>query len=528
MKLQTKIILLIGTLFLFLMIVLGSLFHLMLQDTVKEQIGQRALRVAQAVANIPEIREAFYTDNPTEIIQPIVEKIRVETGAEYIVIGNAEGIRYAHPVPDRIGQAMVGGDNGPVLEGKSIISEAIGSLGPALRGKTPIFDVNGQVIGIVSVGYMLEDIEALGLKYTLKLSYVFAIMTVVGVIGAIMIARSVKKAILGLEPEEIGALYREKQAILESIREGIIAVDHEGRITLVNQATKEVLGLEKGEDVVGKHIQDVIPHSRMMDVMKKGEAEFDQEMYIGDNEVVVNRVPIFAVDGKVIGAVASFRNKSELYRLTQELSQVKKYAEVLRSQTHEYSNKLYLISGLLQLESYQEAIELITKESNVHQNLLYFIMKEIPDPLIGGILIGKFNRANELKVQLEIDRESSFRDIPEHLDRSQMVTILGNLIDNAMEAVLDAGDGKKRVNVFLTDIGDDLIIEVEDSGPGIPEENVEKIFELGYSTKGKGNRGYGLYLVKKALDKLNGYITFSSTPNKGTVFTAVIPKMKVE
>lgn len=528
MKLQSKLILLIGMLFLFLMIVLASLFHFMLQDTVKEQIGQRALRVAQTVANIPEIREAFYTDDPSAIIQPIVENIRIQTGAEYIVVGNEQGIRYSHPLPDRIGQEMVGGDNGPVLRGESIISEAVGSLGPSLRGKTPIFDDSGKVIGIVSVGYMIEDIEALGLKYTVRIGYVMVLMTVVGVIGAIIIARRVKKDILGLEPEEIGALYREKQAILESIREGIIAVDRNGRITLANQATKEVLGLEKGIDVVGKHIQDVIPHTRLMDVMEKGEAEFDQEMYIGENEVVVNRVPIFGVGGKVIGAVASFRNKSELYRLTQELTQVKRYAEVLRAQTHEYSNKLYLISGLLQLESYQEAIDLITKESNIHQNLLYFIMKEIPDPLVGGILIGKFNRANELKVQLEIDRESSFRDVPDHIDRSQLVTVLGNLIDNAMEAVLDPRIERKQVHVFLTDLGDDLIIEVEDTGIGILEEIGDKIFELGYSTKSTTERGYGLYLVKEALEKLNGYITFSSTPKKGTVFTAVIPKRKVE
>lgn len=529
MKLHTKLILLIGTLIIFLILILGSLFSFMLQDTVEEQIGQRALRVAQTVAQIPEIRKAFSEPEPWKIIQPIVEEVRENIEAEFIVVGNREGIRYSHPIPERIGKEMVGGDNGPVLEGKSIVSEAVGSLGPSLRGKTPIFDDAGNVIGIVSVGFMIDDIDNIGDKYTRRIFIVVGLMILIGVIGSILIARSVKKAIFGLEPKEIGSLYQEKQAILESIREGIIAVNQDGIITLANQTTKKILGLnEAAGDLVGRPITDIIKNSRLLDVMKTGISEFDQEMYIGNNEVVVNRIPIFDYRGVVIGAVSSFRNKSELYRLSQELSQVKQYAEVLRSQTHEFSNKLYLISGLLQLESYQEAIDLITKESDVHQNLLYFIMKEIPDPLIGGLLIGKFNRATELKVELEVDRESSFRDIPEDLDRSQLITIFGNLIDNAMEAVLEAKSVDRKVKVFLTDIGDDIILEVEDHGTGIAEEIGDHIFEVGYSTKGTSNRGYGLHLVKKAVEKLHGFISFTTELNKGTVFTVVLPKRKVK
>lgn len=528
MKLHTKLILLIGALIIFLILILGSLFQYILLDTVEDQIGQRALRVALTISHIPEIRKAFSEPEPWTIIQPIVEEIRAHTEAEFIVVGNREGIRYSHPIPERIGKEMVGGDNGPVLEGKSIISEAIGSLGPSLRGKTPIFDDEGNVIGIVSVGFLIEDMDDLTWKYTQRMLFVIGIMIFVGGIGAVFIARNVKKATFGLEPKEIGTLYQEKQAILESIREGIIAVNRKGIITLANQATKRLLGLAEGEVLVGKPITDIVSNSRLLEVMNKGISEYDQEMFIGDNEVVVNRIPILDYRGQVIGAVSSFRNKSELFRLTQELSQVKKYAEVLRSQTHEYSNKLYLISGLLQLESYQEAIDLITKESDIHQNLLYFIMKEIPDPIVGGLLIGKFNRASELKVELEVDRESSLRDIPEELDRSQLVTIIGNLIDNAMEAVFESHTDNRKVTVFLTDIGEDLIIEVEDNGTGIADEVADQIFEIGYSTKGSTNRGYGLYLVKKAIDTLSGYITYKSEMNKGTIFTVVIPKRKVK
>lgn len=526
LRLQTKMILLIGSLLTLLLLMLGMFFQYMLADTLKQQIGTRALRLAQTVASIPEIKEAFKTPDPAQIIQPMVESIRQKTDAEFIVVGNTQGIRYSHPVPERIGKKMVGGDNGPVLQGQSIISEAVGTLGPSLRGKTPILDDQDRVIGIVSVGFLLKDIEAATAAYRNKIILIVVITLLVGTAGAILISQHLKKSILGLEPEEIAALYQEKRAILESIREGIIAVDMNGKITMANQTAMRLLGMPEGIDVTGHKVTEMLPHSRLMEVIASGESEFDKEMVVKDNVIVVNRVPIRDHRQRIIGAVSSFRNKSELARLSEELTQVKRYAEALRAQTHEFSNKLYMISGLIQLESYQEAIDMITQESNVHQNLLYFIMKEIPDPMVGGLLIGKFNRAKELKVELEIDQQSSFRDLPASMDRNELVTILGNLIENAMEAVLAPGARARRVSVFLTDLGEDLIVEVDDEGVGISEMDSHRIFEIGYSSKDGQNRGFGLALVKRAVEQLHGTITFSANSSGGTVFTVAIPKGK--
>ncbi|WP_047758494.1 sensor histidine kinase, partial [Geobacillus sp. ZGt-1] len=242
-----------------------------------------------------------------------------------------------------------------------------------------------------------------------------------------------------------------------------------------------LLGYEKEHSVLGMPILRLIPHSRLPEVIRTGRAEYDDEMVLGRETVIANRIPIKDKQGRVIGAVSTFRNKSELYRLTKELSQLRVYADALRAQTHEFSNKLYLISGLIQLESYEEALELITKETNLQQNIIRFVMKEIPDPIIGGLLIGKFNRAHELKITFEIDRESSFRDVPPWIDRDHLVTIIGNLLDNAMEAVLHNGKEEKRVTIFLTDLGDDLIIEVEDNGLGVDPDVAERIYDRGFS-----------------------------------------------
>ncbi|MFC0215301.1 ATP-binding protein [Paenibacillus chartarius] len=524
MKLQTKLILVICSLLLLLIVGLGSAFDSMMTSALEDQIGTRALKVAETVANMPEIRRAFQTSEPSSIIQPIAEAIRGKIDAEYIVVGNRSGIRYSHPLPDRIGKEMVGGDNGPVLEGRSIISKAYGSLGLALRGKAPIFDEQGQVIGIVSVGFLAEDIDLIAAAYRSRIMLISLTVLAVGLIGSVFIARNVRSAILGLEPKEIGELYTEKQAILESIREGVIAVNKDGMITLANRYATQLLDLPVSAAIKGKHIEDVLPNSRLYEVVRTGEAQFDHEMLIGDHEVIVNRVPIISRKREVTGAVSSFRSKSELYRLAEELSQVRQFADALRAQTHEFSNKLHVIAGLIQLESYQEAVELISKESDVHQNRVQFLMREIPDPVIGGLLIGKFNHAQELKLTFEIDPESSFADIPEHIDRSLLVTIIGNLIDNAMEAVLAGGENTELyVKLFLTDLGEDLIIECEDRGIGIPEEIGGSIFTKGYSTKGE-QRGIGLALVQHAVDRLSGYITFHRNPSGGTVFTVAIPK----
>jgi two-component system CitB family sensor kinase len=524
LKLHHKLIVLIGLLLCLVVIVMGAIFHDMEVKMLKEQIGQRALTLAETIALSPEIQKGFDTPNPSGIIQPFAEKIRKKTQAEFIVVGNKDGIRYSHPLPERLGKKMIGGDNGEVLKGMSIISEAVGSLGPSLRGKAPIFNKEKEVIGVVSVGFAISDIEEMTVVYRNRIILFAALILIIGTFGAAMIGYSVNKALFGLKPKEIGRLYMEKQAILESIREGLVAVNAKGEMTVINHTALDLLDLKSGEGVLGRKIFDFLPGSRLLEVIRSGQAEYDQEMMMGDNIVVANRLPVRGYDGTVIGAVASFRNKSELYKLTEELSQVKQYAEALRAQTHEYSNKLYMISGLIQLESYQQAIELITRESDIHQNLFQFIMKEIPDTMVGGLLIGKFNRASELKVQLDIDRESSFSDIPPSIDRNDLVLIISNLIDNAMEAVLEIASPNKCVKVFFTDLGEDLIIEVEDNGVGISEKHAQQIFEMGFSTKATENRGFGLALVKKAMERLGGYMTFHEAGLSGTVFTAAIPK----
>ncbi len=522
MKLQTKLIVISCSLIFIVITILAVIFQVMFEDTMKKQIGERALSVSYAVSNNPLVIDAFETDDPSERIQPYAEQIRKKTGAHYVVVGNKEGIRHSHPVRERIGKKMVGGDNKLALSGEPSITEAIGSLGPAVRGKSPIINSDGDVIGLVSVGYLTDRINEDIWPYKLKILIIGILTIMLGVIGSVLIAKGVKRATHGLEPTEIGLLYKEKSAILEAIREGVIAVNREGDITLANQTALQMLET-KSEHLIGNNVLKSIPNTRLVDVMASGKSEFDEQMKLGNTKVVANRVPILDDKGKVMGAVATFRNRNELYRLTEELAQVKGYSEGLRAQTHEFSNKLYLISGLIQLGSYQEAQDIITKESNVHQNFTQLIMNQISDPYIGGLLIGKFNRSKELKVDLRIDSSSHFKDIPDEIDRPLLVTIIGNLIDNAMDAVVERAHNEKAVKISLSDFGTQLIIEVEDTGEGIESSIANKVYLKGVSTKGR-DRGYGLYLIKQSVELLNGEIFYERTKANTTLFTVIIPK----
>jgi len=238
--------------------------------------------------------------------------------------------------------------------------------------------------------------------------------------------------------------------------------------------------------------------------------------------MLVNIVPLMHAAG---GLVVSFRPKDELDRLTQELSHIQEYSELLRAQTHEYSNKMHTIAGLIQLEAYQEALDLVINESTGYQELVRTLADAVPDPVIAGLILGKYNRACELKIAMEFDPQNSFADLPPSLDRDALVTILGNLLNNAFEAVRERGD-EMLVRLYLTDLGPDLVIEVEDSGVGVSPSIAENLYDLGVTTKEGKGRGTGLPLVKHALARLQGEITYSEGELGGALFTVMIPKQQ--
>lgn len=520
-SLGTRMLLLMMGLLILLVGATGFIGNQVVTGILNEYIGRTALNVSKTVSLTGVVQQGLKQLQSQEI-QQYAERVRQATGASFVVVGDHEGKRYSHPVPERIGKYMVGGDNEQALvHGQSYISRAVGTLGPSLRGKVPIFSSAGEIIGVVSVGYLIETMRDVIQPYQQRLLlWIFGLFGV-GALGTWLIAREVKRSIFGLEPYEIAGLYRERTALLESIREGIIAINEKGEVTVMNQQAAQILGFTP-EEALGKPIEMMLPETRMLEVLKTGKGEHDQEMLIQEEEVIVNRVPILEQE-HVSGVVSSFRRAQDIDRLVQELTSIREYSQALRAQTHEYSNKLHTLAGLIQIGATKEALELIGRESSGYNALLRQLSDQIQDPFLSAIIVGKYHRAMELKTQLELDPESWMSNIGHSSRSEKIVTILGNLIENALEASASE-EGQKKVSLSMTDVGNELIFEVEDSGSGISEEQQKTIFDEGFSTKTGTGRGIGLQLVQKNLIQLDGHLTIGESSLGGARFTAYIPK----
>ncbi|MDT8862439.1 sensor histidine kinase [Alkalihalobacillus sp. MEB130] len=526
LNLKMKMTFLIVLLIIGMFAIMGVFLQYFLSDTLEAQLGERALSVAESVAHIPELKEAFYLDEPAEVIQPLVAPIRKATKAEFIVVGNLQEIRYAHPIPEQIGRKMVGEDNDrALLHGESYVSKATGSLGQSIRGKVPVVSDQGEVIGVVSVGFLNDDVQSIIHHYSRELWLVLIAIVGVGVIGAIFIAHYIKKLLFGLEPEEISHLLLQKETILQSTHEGIIAVNKDGAITMINAAAKRLLRNResKTEEFIGKPILDVLPTSKLHEVLEHGVSQYNKELLVGNDVVLVNRVPIYYQE-TLIGAVSTFRNKTEIENLTKELTRVSQYADALRAQTHEFSNKMYTILGLIQLERNDEAVDFIRRESNIQQKWIRLLVEKVSDPMVSAILLGKVNQANEQKVRLSIDPDSQLTHRLPNTERDALVTVLGNVIENAIDAVKMNPDSKREVSIFFTDLGDEILFEIEDSGQGVPSDMTLNIFNQGFSTKEGFHRGIGLALTKQVLKDIGGEILVEDGELGGACFVITIPK----
>jgi two-component system, CitB family, sensor histidine kinase CitS len=520
-SLQKKIFGLVLILGLLLILLLTVFFSYMESKQIEENRGRMALELSKTVSFIPTIITAFETNDPANTIQPIAEKIRKETGAEFVVVGNKNGIRYSHPLESMLGKKMKGGDNERALHsGEYYVSKSRGSLGPSIRGKSPIFNQKGEIIGIVSVGFLLEDIQQQIIKNIVKFLYVSLLAVLIAVIGSIILGRNIRNDTMGLEPYEIARLYKEKNATLHAVKEGILAIDQDGFITTMNTPAKKLLNIHGS--VRHLKVDGLFPSDYLYEVLRTGTPQVDKEMVWNEKTVIVNCTPL--LDGnKNSGVVASFRDKTEVEQMLNTISEVKSYSEDLRAQTHEFTNKLYVLLGLLQLGEYQQAIDMIQTETQTVQFQNAVVFNQIKDTKIQAILLGKLGKASEKKIKFEVSADSYLEPLPPHIKLSNLIVILSNLMDNAFEAVKGKESG--MVKFFATDIGSDIIFEIADNGKGISEKDMPLLFQKGFTTKnGPELRGFGLSNAEEAALEMGGMIEVQSAPESGTVFTVYLPK----
>lgn len=506
---------------------IGGFAWFNLSRSLDDEIGHRALAAAKTVAAMPSIIRGIEQRDLTSLKQ-LTERLTEENDALFIVVGDRGAIRLAHPNPAKLGKSMADdeGDEGrtALILGIAYVNKAEGSLGPSMRARAPVYDAPGEhIIGVVSVGYSMSQVSDIIGRYTIWLLIVSSGILLLSMGIAMIITRRLKREIFGLEPDEIARSFKEQEATLESVREGIIAINQDGRITTFNQQAFRMLGLSEGSPVLGLPIQSVLPESELEGVMRSGLAQLDEEVWLNSTQMVVNRIPLKQNDA-IVGAVSSFRPRNEVDLVSRQLTRFEQYADTLRSQAHEYSNKLHTIAGLIQLNAKEEALRLIGSETIDQQKVLELIVRHIDNPIVAGCLLGKHSRAKEMGLKLVFDPDSQLSGLPGSLSADQLVSLLGNLIDNALEATRRQQGSGGEIQLSMTDLGHDLIIEVQDQGPGITAEQTAQIFEKGFTSKHSGNHGIGLHLVQTIIENCNGTIHFEALTPTGTRVICYIPK----
>lgn len=523
MKLQTKLtILIIIVVFISISIIIFFVASWMTKN-IKSTSKTNVMNVAEMVANSREVIDALGKKDPDKIIGPYIEnQLKSLDEIEYIIVVDNEGMRYSHPNVNMIGQKFVGGDESRVVkEGDVYISEAIGTLGRSLRAFVPIYNVEkNKEIGFVCVGMLTKSIEQSEHMAILYIILISIGSLAVGIVGAFILSNNIKNTLLGLEPEEITNLYNEKIGILDAIYEGLIAIDNNGNITLVNDSALNILHYENQIDknsIIGKNIDEIFPTTNLIKVLEEGKCKFEEEQKINNTVIMTNKIPIKDRD-KVIGAIATFRDKTEVTRLAEELTGVKKMAWSLRAQNHEFMNKLHTISGLIQLEEYDEALQFISNVAKNRNNISSILTKKIKDPSLSAILFSKYNKAEENRIKFNIDESSKISKLPKFMDSEDIVSIVGNLIENSLDVV--DNDGSGEVYIKIIQYSELIEIKISDNGPGIKDEYMDKIYEQGFTTK-EGQRGHGMYIVKQIIDRANGKIELKV--NNGVNWNIIIP-----
>ncbi|EOW9392341.1 ATP-binding protein [Vibrio cholerae] len=509
----------------------AGFFHQTLSETLQDQISTKALIQAREIATDPNLIVLIQQNRLAEV-QAKIDRLQRISDANFIVIGDANGIRIAHPDEQKIGLPMQGGDSRRALkEGEYYTSTQKGSLGWAIRGKAAIVAPSGEILGVVSVGYLLDNISSWLRVYSYPVIFTVLLLMLLSALGAWIFTRHIKQQMFNMEPEEIAMNLNLQQSILQSVYEGIVAISLKGEILSVNAKALNILGIaHQPNHLIGRNVQEFItPTCFFMGASPFGKlaqqnrvSQQDELISCNGETLVANRVPINSGQQQ-IGWVVSFRRRNDFNTLTSQLTQIRQHNDNLRVMSHEFANRLSTIGGLIQIGAYDEAVKTIRRETAEQQQLIDFIAQIFHPKVIAGLLLGKYSRAKELGLCLEFDPLSHLHQEPQCMTSDELAAVLGNLLDNAFEATLKNPHSNKTISLLLTDNGAELVIEVADNGIGISADIAQTLFLKGVSSKNQEGHGIGLYLVHQFVTQAHGSILIDSAEPQGTIFSIFIP-----
>lgn len=483
----------------------------------------RAAAIAQTFAQSPTIRSCMADGGPgcAQTEQSLALSTASETGAAYVVLIDRDRVRHSHPESRLIGQRVTE----PLIarDGKVHLGIDSGATGVNANARAPLYGPNGEFVGEVSVGIRESSVSSELVAQLPSYGLWFAVMLAIGALGSFGLASILKRRTFGLELDEIARLLQEREATLHGIREGVIAIDPVGRISVVNDEARRLLRIPS--DASGRPFDEVIASGPLHDMLTGTSVITDEVAITDDYCLVINRMPV-TLAGRPHGAVVTLRDRTDIEGLTRELDGERSLTESMRAQQHEFSNRMHAVAGLLELGRSMDALDYLHEIRGTTADLDQTLRRHIAAPQIVGLMLGKAAEANERGIEFVISPDTQLGEAPGRVQA--LTTVLGNLIDNAFDALVGS-PVPRRVEVSIVEVPGSVSIAVSDNGPGVDVLAAPQIFHNGYTTQRGAlvrHSGLGLSLVHSAVTKLGGSVEVSEGP--GATFTVILPQLQVD
>jgi two-component system, CitB family, sensor kinase len=488
------------------------------QQRAQTSARDKVLGIAQTVAANPLVKEQALSADPTPVLQPYAEAVRKQTSVDFVVIMARDRTRWTHPNPAEIGKPFIG-TIAPALAGRAFTETSTGTLGRSVRAVAPIL-AGGRIVGLVSVGITTGAIHRQIVRQAPFLVTALLLLLAVALAGALLVSRRLRRQTRGMDADTLSSMFSSHEAVLHSIREGLVVIDRSGKVGLINDEAQRLLGLSG--DSQGVDVADLpIPRS-IRELLASGRRADDELHLAGERSVVLNQQPADWA-GRHHGTVATLRDRTELESLTGQLDTTRALTESLRSQAHETANRLHTMIVLVETGRAEEAVSYATSQLELSQALTDRVMSAIDEPVLAALLLGKTAQAAERGVQLTLDADGDVS--ASGISAGDLVTVVGNLVDNAIDASADS-TGERGVSVTVQADERELRIEVCDTGLGLPPHLVESAFSRGWSSKpadSPAGRGLGLALVNQVVRRHDGTVSVSTSSSGGACLTVVLP-----
>jgi two-component system CitB family sensor kinase len=487
------------------------------REAFRDTEGRKLRGLAESVAASTVVRDEITKDVSSEKLDVLAESRRAWSGASFVSIADRTGIVLTSQDPDQ--------DERPLPRGESTVFDGrswIGVIDGDLVAHVPVFaekEPYGR-IGYVAAGQEQPSVWQLVTDSPADLILLLAVATALGVAGSLWLAWWVKRQTLGLEPSEIVGLAEHREAMLHGIKEGVVGLDQQHRVTLLNDQAKALLSLP--DDAVGRRVGELELNERLVDVLTGRATGSDQIGLRRGKVLIMNRMPI-TLDDRLLGSVITLRDRTELVRLRDELDANRNTTDTLRAQAHEFSNQLHTIAGLIELGEYDDVQRFVTRLSESRGQWQTEVTERVQDTAVAALLIAKASLAAEHGVRLRLSPTSRLGEVDELLS-ADLVTVVGNLVDNALDVLRGDTSADRSIEVDLAHDGDEVRVVVRDTGPGVAPEIAEEVFRHGFTTKAAeqgGQRGLGLALTRQTCVRRGGSVAVYNAD--GAVFTARLP-----